>query len=165
MCAQSETSGWEYGRVCAYDKVALRWQKAISGCATESCLICMYPMNRRVGDALLCCHRVSAPRPKAPPVLVDPSPRRCALEPRKRDCQMNASDKRSSMSFSVQSRVGKDWRNIIVSCGFKRNERWADQQRELMCLCAYAMNGFREWESPRRTYLKVHLDELIGPLH
>lgn len=42
-------------------------------------------------------------------------PRRCADEPLNRLCQMKASLRRSSMSFSVQSRVGSDWRNIIIS--------------------------------------------------
>lgn len=41
--------------------------------------------------------------------------RKCALDPRNRLCQMKASLSRSSMSFSVHSRVGSACRNIKIS--------------------------------------------------
>lgn len=47
-------------------------------------------------------------------VVLDP-PRRCDDEPLNNDCQMNASLRRSSISFSVHSRVGKACKNIITS--------------------------------------------------
>ena len=37
------------------------------------------------------------------------------LDPRKRLCHMNASLSKSSISFSVHPRVGRDCRNIITS--------------------------------------------------
>lgn len=45
---------------------------------------------------------------------------RCALDPRNKLCQMKASLRRSSISFTVQLRVGRDWRNIIISCFWHR---------------------------------------------
>ena len=52
-----------------------------------------------------------------PPIgrAIDEEPRRCALEPRNRLCQMNASLNSSSMSFSVHSRVGNACKNINIS--------------------------------------------------
>ena len=47
-------------------------------------------------------------------VVLDP-PLRCDAEPLNSDCHMNASLRSSSMSFSVQSRVGSAWRNIMTS--------------------------------------------------
>ena len=42
-------------------------------------------------------------------------PRRCDEEPLNSDCQINASLRSSSISFSVQSLVGRAWRNIMTS--------------------------------------------------
>lgn len=47
-------------------------------------------------------------------VVLEP-PFKCDEDPLNSDCQMNASLRSSSMSFSVQSRVGKAWRNIMTS--------------------------------------------------
>ncbi len=47
-------------------------------------------------------------------VVLDP-PLRWDAEPLNSDCQINASLRRSSMSFSVQSLVGRAWRNIMTS--------------------------------------------------
>lgn len=44
--------------------------------------------------------------------------RRCALDPRNKLCQMKASLRRSSISFSVQSLVGKACKNIKISWKF-----------------------------------------------
>lgn len=51
------------------------------------------------------------PSPSTPLLLFST----CPLAPLKRLCQINASLNKSSTSFSVQSRVGRDCRNIIIS--------------------------------------------------
>lgn len=48
-------------------------------------------------------------------VLLAVDPLRCADDPLNKLCQMKASLRSSSMSFSVHSRVGSDWRNIMIS--------------------------------------------------
>ena len=44
-----------------------------------------------------------------------PEFRKCALDPRNKLCHMKASLNRSSISFSVQSLVGRACRNIMIS--------------------------------------------------
>jgi hypothetical protein len=76
--------------------------------------------RRPVGPApSIECHRSAGPgHPAAQTTalgFVLALPRRCALLPLNRLCQMNASLSSSSTSFSVQFRVGSACRNIMIS--------------------------------------------------
>lgn len=56
--------------------------------------------------------------PKLPAGTRESAVLRCALLPRNRLCQINASDSNSSMSFSVHSLVGSACKNIRISWKF-----------------------------------------------